>query len=362
MARPMLILRVMKNVRATFLILAALTLASVSSLLAQRRTTDGGGSSGRSAPSSGGSGSASGGQRSSGGGRAAPASSPRSGGSTQASSGSGASRPTSGKIGALKRSAAAARAGGGTVIIQRGVYLGGCWDCNYWGFYHGYYGWYHGGWWYPSYYPPREVEDNGSAEPGQGYQPYPYAENDGTGSTFVQQHSMERPSFGTISGNFFSDVGSTTRAGQFAIEGAYRQVRGEIEYGAYSEPLATTTDHLQTLRFGAGWQPRLGNSGYLVAGVAARGVFLDDGSDAWGPEGELGVQLLPKRPFGLNVTGRLAAMSWNGSYGNYFTLREVNTTGSLFIGRIELQAGWHWLKMGSDPAFAGPVVGTRLWF
>lgn len=361
----------MRNLRATFLILAALTFASASSLLAQRRTTNGGGSSGRPAPSSGGAGTVSSGGRRDGGGGGSwsgPSASPRSSGGGQASSprasqgNSGSSRPTSGKIGAIKRSAAAARAAGGRVIVQRGVYLGGCWDCNHWGWYHGYYGWYHGGWWYPSYYPPREVEQPADEEPGQGYQPYPYAENDGTGATFVEQHSMQRPSFGAISGNFFSDVGSTTRAGQFALEGAYRAVRGEIEYGAYAEPLATTTDHLQTLRFGAGWQPRLGNSGYIVAGVAARGVFLDDGSDAWGPEGELGVQLLPRRPFGISVTGRLAAMSWNGSYGNYFTLREVNTTGSLFIGRIEFQAGWHWLKMGSDPAFAGPMIGTRLWF
>jgi len=351
----------MRRVRSTLLVLVALVLASAAPLMAQRR---GGGSPGHSTPRSGGSPSGSHGGYSRGGGNSGGSSrggnaSPSSGGSSQSGAqGSPSSgRPTSGKIGAIKRSAAAARASGGTVIVGRGVYLGGCWDCNYWGWYHGYWGWYRGGWWYPGRY--REPVEQ-PAE-GQGYMPYPYAENDGTGATFVEEHTSRRPSYGAVSGQFFSDVGSTTIAGRFSLEGAYRQIRGEAEYGNYAEPLQSSTDHLQTLRVGVGYQPRLGNHAYLIAGIAGRGVFLDDGSKAGGPEGELGVQAFPMRPFGIGITGRLAALTWSGA-NDYFTFREVNTTGSFFIGRMELQVGWHYMKVGDTPAFAGPVVGTRVWF
>ena len=88
--------------------------------------------------------------------------------------------------------------------------------------------------------------------------------------------------------------------------------------------------------------------------------MLDDGSNAWGPEGELGIQAFPLRPFGVNVTGRLAGLSWNGN--DYFTFQELNTTGSVFINRVALQAGWHWMKIGDAPAFGGPIVGMRIWF
>lgn len=371
----------MKPDRLAFPILIALSLASATSVLAQRRTTDGGGSSGRSTPSSGGGRSASsgGGSRSSGGSSggtsrgssgstrrepsASSGSGTRDGGSAQPSSGSPSTRPSEGKISSVRRSARAAarRSGGGTVIIERGVYLGGCWDCNYWGWYHGGYGWYHGGWWYPEERP-RYREDDGEPDAGQGYLPYPYAEYDGTGTTFVQRRTAERPGFGAVTGQFFSDVGSTTMAGRFSIEGAYRRLRAEAEYGYYAEPLQTRTDHLHTYRIGVAIQPRLGDRAYLIAGVAGRGVVLNGGDEAGGPEGELGIQMFPRRPLGLAVTGRLAALTWTGTGSGSFTLREVNTTGSLFIGRIELQAGWHFMKLGDDPAFAGPVVGTRVWF
>jgi hypothetical protein len=159
---------------------------------------------------------------------------------------------------------------------------------------------------------------------------------------------------------YFSDVGSTTKAGSVALEGAIGAVRGELEYSHYAEPVAGRTDHLHTLHVGIAAQPRLGRNAYLIAGVAARGVILDDGSRAWGPEGELGLQVFPMRPFGLNVTGRLAGLSWNGS--DYFAFRELNTTGSVFISRVELFGGWHWMKIDTSPAFGGPMLGMRVWF
>ena len=391
MAHSMQRQEAMNTTRSTLALLVALSFVSAPDLVAQRRTSDGGGGGGgRSAPaSSGGGGSAAsapsrgrdgggsgptysrgGGSGSSGSGsvtRGTPqgsSASPTRGTSvasgTTASGSSG--RPQSGKIGEIKRQAQAARAarpvGGGG-----GVFIGTCWGCDYWGWYGDRWGWYHGGWWYPAYYPPPDYYPGNPDYAGgsgnvPGYDAYPYA--DSTAATFARRNAPERRAYGTLSLTYFNDRGSTTQAGQVALEGVFGRVRTELEYGHYAEPVVGHTDHLQTLRLGVGGQPRLGNNAYLIAGLAARGVFLDDGSHAWGPEGELGVQAFPVRPFGVNVTGRLASLSWNGS--DYFTFQELNTTGSVFVNRVELQAGWHWMKVGSSPAFGGPVLGMRLWF
>ena len=117
---------------------------------------------------------------------------------------------------------------------------------------------------------------------------------------------------------------------------------------------------MHTGRVAVGIQTAFGPRGYLTAVVGARGLWLDDGSDAFGPEGSLGIQLLPVKPLGINVTGRVAALTWTGQ--DHFVMSEVNTTGSIFLGRLELQGGWHWMKLEGSPAFGGPVVGTRIWF
>jgi hypothetical protein len=359
----------------------ALTIASAADLAAQRRTTGGSGSGDtRSTPSGGSgrtaSGGSSGGSRGStggGGGSAArPSSGDRSTGSARPATREGTraepsdSRPSSGKI-ARVRSTARGTPTDRVVIVDRGVYIGSCWDCSYWGWYGGRWGWYHGGWWYPERPRYREERDSDD-EVGQGYLPYPYAETVGTGNTFVERRATRRNSYGAVSGQYFSDVGSTTMAGRFQVEGALRWVRAEGEYSSYAEPLETRTDRLHTYRIGIGVQPRLGERAYLIAGVGARGVIISStepgmsNDEAGGIEGQLGVQLFPRRPLGINVTGRIAAMKWE-SFGDYFTLRELNTTGSIFVGRIELQGGWHWLKVGAGTsAFGGPMVGTRVWF
>jgi hypothetical protein len=353
------------------LVVLALALAvfCAGDLAAQRRGTSGGGSDTRGTPS-GGSGRATGGgsRGGSGGGTTARPSSGGSRGGTAARPSEGRTAddatapPSEGKIAGVRRTAR------GTprdrvVIIDRGVYLGGCWDCSYWGWYHGRWGWYHGGWWYPARdpYDRREREDDEAAGGGQGYLDYPYAGGSRSGTTFVEERTLRRSSYGALSAQYFNDYGSTTVAGRFALEAAFRTLRVEAEYARYAEPLATRTDRMSSFRIGVGLQPRLGNSGYVVAGIAARSVALDGGEDAGGLEGQLGLQLLPVRPVGLNVTGRMAAMRWEGA-SDYFTLREMNSTASLFVGRVEIQGGWHWLKLGSAPAFGGPVIGTRLWF
>lgn len=378
----------MNTRHSTLAILAVLSLATAGNLFAQRRTTSGGGSSGRSAPSGGGrssggsggsdrrgsSGSSgsgarsggSGGSQSGGSGTASqPSTRGQSSGGNQASGTTSSDRPASGKIGAVKaraRDVAARTRQGGGVIYGRGIYINDCWDCGYWGYYGPRWGWYDRGWWYPARHVRRDRDDDGDEHPelGQGYMPYPYAESDGTGETFVRPRTAERHGYGAISALYFNDVGSTTQAGHIQLEGAIRSFHADIGYDHYAEPVLGGTDRLQTVRFSVGLQPALGKHAYLIAGIGARGVFLNGGQNAGGPEGTLGLQIFPARPLGMTVTGRLAGLSWTGR--DYFTMTELNTTGSVFLGRVELQAGWHWMKMEGSPGFGGPVVGTRLWF
>ena len=338
------------NLRVLSLI-TLLGLAAAPSLSAQRRTTDGnGGGSDRGTPS-GSSGRGSDDGRRSGSGTPSRAS----GRDGFASSGSRNHGRSSGKIGAIAKAAARDEARARRrVIIDGGIYLGECFDCSYWGYYGPRWGWYHGGWWYPA----RNTRAGDAA--GQGYDDYPYASSD-TASSFVQQHTDRRRSYGVVTGQYFADAGSTTRAGRFGIEGAFGQVRGELEYAYYAEPLTGGgKDEMQTTRFALGVQPRLGHHAFLYVAVGGRALAVNGGHTAGGPEGELGVQLLPRKPFGVNVTGRLADLTWNGQ--DYFVMKELNTTGSVFVNRVELQAGWHWLKVAGSPAFGGPVVGLRVWF
>ncbi len=367
-----------------------LAVTAAGELAAQRRTTGGSStpSGGRSTPSAGGSTSTpSGGRRSAGGSTSQPGRS--SGGTAQGGSGSSGSsrptarggsggsgssgedggagageqddRPTAGKIGAIGRRAASDRTrvvrG---VVVGRPVYIGRCWDCDYFGWYGPRWGWYHGGYWYPAERRRRPDAREDRDESGQAYLDYPYAEPGGSGDTFMRSSYGERRGFGTLTLGYFSDVGSTTQGGHLAVEGVVRGLRGELEYRQYAEPVVGRTDHLHTVRATLAVQPRLGRRAFLTAGGGVRGVFLGDGTSTAGPEGSLGLQVFPARPLGANVTGRVAALSWNGEH--YFALREVNTTGSVFLGRVEVQAGWHWMKMGSSPAFGGPVLATRIWF
>ena len=262
------------------------------------------------------------------------------------------------------------------MVYGGGVYVGGCYGCYYWGYYGSGWGWYDGGWWYPArhpYHDGRPYYDDGGSAPdeqpaetehehmgGQGYLDYPYADVAESEDTFVQSHTEGRHSFGALSGYYFKDQGSTTQSGNVQLEGAIKLFRMEAEYGQYREPLTSSTNVMHTGRAAIGVQPALGPRGYLTATIGARGLWLDDGSDAYGPEASLGMGILPFRPLGINVTGRVAAMTWTGQ--DHFMMSEINTTGSIFLGRLELQGGWHWMKLEGSPAFGGPMVGTRIWF
>jgi hypothetical protein len=41
---------------------------------------------------------------------------------------------------------------------------------------------------------------------------------------------------------------------------------------------------------------------------------------------------------------------------------DLTATGSYFVGRTELMAGWRYTKVGAADAFNGPTAGLRLWF
>lgn len=338
------------NLRVLSLV-TVVALGATPALHAQRRTTDGEGhGSSRGSPSSSSGRSGDDSRRGSSG--TPSRASGRDGGSSSTSN--QGHRHGSGKIGAVARAAARDEARARRrVFIDHGIYIGDCFDCTYWGYYGPRWGWYHGGYWYPA--------RGGEAEaPGQGYDDFPYATDD-SASSFVQQRTTRRRSYGVVTGQYFADAGSTTRAGRFGIEGAFGQIRGELEYSYYGEPITGGgKDEMQTYRFALGVQPRLGPHAFLYAAVGARGLEVNGGHTAGGPEGELGVQLLPRKPFGFNVTGRLADLTWNGQ--DYFLMKELNTTGSVFLNRVELQAGWHWLKVAGSPAFGGPVAGLRVWF
>jgi len=403
-ARPMRLVAGMNTRALTLALTLVLAVSVASDLAAQRRTTGGGStpSGGRSTPSAGGSTRSSGssgsrasgssrGSSSAGSSRGTPRGSSGSSGAYRDRSGSSrpsassrsgsngrssatttsTSRPRSGKIGDIRNRAVNDRARGRVIdgvyvgpgiYVGGGPYYGGCWDCGYWGWYGRRWGWYQGPYWYPAE-PIRRTyddEDNRADEGGQGYMDYPYAVTDGTGDTFVRRHGGERRGFGALTVTYFNDVGSTTQAGSIAFEGAIRGLRGEAEYAHYAEPVQGGTDHLRSLRGAIAIQPRLGERAFLVAGAGARAIFLDNGQSTVGPEGTLGLQVFPVRPLGAAVTGRVAALSWNGH--DYFALRELNTTGSVFLGRFELQGGWHWMKLGGSPAFGGPIAAVKVWF
>jgi len=192
---------------------------------------------------------------------------------------------------------------------------------------------------------------------GQGYQSYPYA----APGPFVRQRVTTSRSFGVASVTYFKDDQSTLRAEHFAVEWAGGLIRREIEFSAYSEPRPTGTDHLQMFRVSATYVPPLGAVGYLRVGGGLQVVTVG-GDAATGPELELGVQLFPKRPFGVGATARVAPLTWNGGpeWGVGFV--DLGATGSVFLGMFELQAGYRWTRIGVGAPFRGPTVGMRIWF
>jgi hypothetical protein len=194
---------------------------------------------------------------------------------------------------------------------------------------------------------------------GQGYLPYPYAAPRAR-ETFVLADVTRRRAFGSFAGSYFRDDVSTLRAGAAALEAAHGMLYSSLEYVYHREPKANETDYLHLWRAGLGAMPRLGRVGYLKIGLAARGVVLDNGRSATGPELELGAKVFPQRPWAVAATGRVAALSWD--HESTFAYQEWSAAASVFVGRVEIEGGAHWTRLGIAPAFYGPTLGARVWF
>lgn len=195
---------------------------------------------------------------------------------------------------------------------------------------------------------------------GQGYLPYPYSEP-GAEETFVLRDVTERRRFSTLSVARFEDASTSLAATSFEFEGANAGFRYTLALDLYREPKATETDHLTDFRMGLGGALPLGRAGYMPLGIGGRAVCLDSGYCAGGVDLEIGARLFPARPLGVSGVFRIGGMSWEGS-GSDFLLTESKVAAAVFLGRLEIAAGWHWLKLGSATPFAGPTVTTRLWF
>lgn len=200
----------------------------------------------------------------------------------------------------------------------------------------------------------------GRPDSGQGYLSYPYAR--GSGGTFVLRNVREGRRFGAVSAAYFADDESTLRAGHYSVEWAGGMLHREIAFSSYAEPLADHTDRLQLFRFTLAVVPPLGERGYFKIGMGAQIVTLGTGDAATGPEFEAGFQLFPVRPLGVGATARVAPLTWAG--GPEFGLGFVDLvgTGSVFVGRFELQAGYRWTRIGVAAPFRGPTLGMRVWF
>jgi len=194
-------------------------------------------------------------------------------------------------------------------------------------------------------------------EPGQGYDAYPYRH---PGEPFVRDSVLTGRRFFTLSGQYFADDESTLKGGQINFEGTTGMWTWGVEYTQFVEPLANRTDRLYTGQAMIGIVPSLGRGGFMRVGIGARGLLTDQGDAAGGPELELGAQLLPHRPFGINALGRVALMSWDNN--SPFLFADVQVGASVFLGPVELQAGYRRMQFGAATAFNGPTLGMRFWF
>lgn len=197
-------------------------------------------------------------------------------------------------------------------------------------------------------------------QPGQGYLSYPYAET-ASGETFVRRDVPYGRTFGAVSAAYFEDDESTLRAVHVSVEWAGGLLHRAIELSSYVEPKPDETDRLQMFRVSFAALPPIGDIGYLRIGAGLQVVTVG-GNAATGPELELGAQLFPKRPFGVGATARVAPLTWAGGPTWGVGFAEFAGTGSVFVGRLEVQAGYRWTRIGVGQPFRGPMVGLRVWF
>jgi len=197
--------------------------------------------------------------------------------------------------------------------------------------------------------------------PGQGYLAYPYAERQAP-TSFVMRNVATGRGFASFSAAWFRDEESTLRSAQFAFEAAHDQALFTAEYSFYREPLAGGTDYLHLGHVALSGIGPIGDIGYFKIGLALQGVLTDQPRTAGGPGLDVGFQLLPGRPFGFGGSARVAALTWKGGplFGTGFA--DFMGNGSVLLGRVELQAGYRWTRIGVGSPFHGPTFGMRVWF
>ncbi len=197
--------------------------------------------------------------------------------------------------------------------------------------------------------------------PGQGYLKYPWGRPIGE-ERFVLQNVSTGRDFGSFSGAYFIDDQSSLRSAQFTLEGTYDKANITLAYSFYREPRPDQTDYLHLARIGVAYLPPIGDVGYFKLGLGLQGLYLDNGDAAGGPELEAGLQLFPVRPFGLSANARVAPMTWKDGPVFSFGFVDLQASGSLFIGRVELLGGYQWTRVGVGTPFRGPMMGMRVWF
>jgi len=215
-----------------------------------------------------------------------------------------------------------------------------------------------GGLFHGAHCAPDTTPDTTRALAPQSYLRFPY-DGRGRAPRFVLPDTS-RPAFGAVAAQRFIDASSTLRGVGIDFEGAVDRLHWDLAYTYYREVKRSETDQLHDGRASLGVALPFLRTGYVAPGAAFRLVCLDDGRCAAGGDAEIAARIFPLRPFGLSATQRLGAVKWAG--GDWIMVSETNAAASVQIGRLEVSAGWHWLKLATAPAFAGPTAGVRVWF
>ncbi len=197
--------------------------------------------------------------------------------------------------------------------------------------------------------------------PGQGYLAYPYQDPRAL-EHFVLTDVRSHRGFGNLSGWYYRDDGSTLRGAHFAYEGARSVVGVSVEYDYFREPKLAETDYLHLGRLGVGGVTRLSHAAFLRSGLALRGMALDDGRLALGPEFEIGAQFFPLRPLAFDGTFRIAGLSGASASWLGTVLVDASAGAGVLVGRVEVRGGYRTLVIGSGTTLAGPTLGARIWF
>ena len=126
------------------------------------------------------------------------------------------------------------------------------------------------------------------------------------------------------------------------------------------DPDSLNTDVLWNVRAIVGDVWPMGR-GMFTAGPGGRLVCIAYGPCAIGGDLALGARVLPARPFILSGDASIGGAKWTDG-GPWILVTEYHVGAAVAVGRMEIGAGWHWLKLGPANAFGGPTLTARVWF